>query len=692
MARLKNTFQRMYATRGLMLLLVAALLLESIALIQYFYSKKALRDEANRRAENELTINRLEIEKLTGSVEASLQNTAWVLEDVLDEPDSFYGVFQKVLDNNANLMDVFVAFTPDYYPDKGHWYEPVLYRTGSGRTEEMILGSEEHDYFKSEWYRQPLATGQGSWSEPYYDDSLSPAMVVTYSLPLLDESGHAVAVCGADLSLAWLTEKIVNIQLYPEAYSTITSREGALLASPAETLDVAETLRYDTLLGGTGWKMSIVIPEAEIYREIRKVGLVVTILMLLGLALLILIIWRTAVNLMKLKEVSDSKHKMEHDLKIASTIQMAMLPKTFPTYPDRQDLDVYASLTPAREVGGDLFDFFIRDNRFFFCIGDVSGKGIPASLVMAVTRSLFRNTAARESNPGRIVTNLNESMSESNDTNMFVTFFMGILDLGNGHLRYCNAGHNAPLLLTEGDARPIDVDANIPLGVLPGFRFATQETTLPREGTLLLFTDGLTEAENAEKELYGELRLEEAARWIAPQSAHEQIESLTEDIRKHVQDAPQSDDLTMLAIKFLGPSDGHDERHLLLQNNIQQIPQLADFVENIADECKLSQATAMSLNLALEEAVANVILYAYPEGTEGLVDIEAAVREDSLHFTIKDNGRPFDPTGIEEVDITKTLEDHPIGGLGMHLVRGIMDEVYYEHVDGQNHLHMIKRL
>nr|MCR4824942.1 SpoIIE family protein phosphatase [Bacteroidales bacterium] len=316
----------------------------------------------------------------------------------------------------------------------------------------------------------------------------------------------------------------------------------------------------------------------------------------------------------------------------------------------------------------------------------------PASLVMAVTRSLFRSTSAHESNPGRIVSHINDAISEGNETNMFVTFFTGILDLLNGQLHYCNAGHNAPLRLSEGDSRPIDVMANVPLGVLEDYKFKTQECVLPQGSTLFLFTDGLTEAENDRKELFGEQRLEDITRQIASKSTREQIQSIGEAIRQHVQEAPQSDDMTMLCIKYLGCAGDRKERHLSLQNDIQEIPQLADFIEHIAEETEISQADALSINLALEEAVANVILYAYPEGTDGLVDIEAVIRGRTIHFAISDSGMPFDPTQIDDVDIDQSLEDRPIGGLGIHLVRNIMDNVYYERSEGKNILHMTKKL
>ena len=190
-----------------------------------------------------------------------------------------------------------------------------------------------------------------------------------------------------------------------------------------------------------------------------------------------------------LRATTAQKASMESELKVAHDIQMSMLPKTFPPYPERNDLDIFGSLTPAKGVGGDLFDFYIRDEQLFFCIGDVSGKGIPASLYMAVTRSLFRNISQHVSKPEQIINALNQAQSEGNDTNMFVTLFVGVLDLKTGRLCYCNAGHDSPLLLGS-KVTILPCECNLPIGVITDFTFEQQEITLKRPTTIFLFTDG----------------------------------------------------------------------------------------------------------------------------------------------------------------------------------------------------------
>ena len=395
----------------------------------------------------------------------------------------------------------------------------------------------------------------------------------------------------------------------------------------------------------------------------------------------------------ELRETTREKGRIESELNIASQIQMAMIPKIFPPYPDRDDVDIYGTLIPAKDVGGDLYDFFLRDEKLFFCIGDVSGKGVPASLVMAVTRSLVRIVAARESHPDRIISALNESMADMNESNMFVTMFMGVLDLPTGRFRYCNAGHNAPVLLSpgQGEVQMLDVLPNLPVAVIPGTKFVGQETVIPTGTTIFLYTDGLTEAENSQKELFGDGRMLAQLRATAHATAREQVEGMLQAVHAHVGDAEQSDDLTMLSVRY---KRIHREtkyyKQLLFKNNVSETPKLAVFMDDIIGEIGISNPLASSLNLALEEAIVNVMNYAYPTGTTGDIMLETFANDARIKFVITDSGAPFDPTAAEEVDPTASLDDRPIGGLGIFLVRNIMDSVNYERVDGKNVLTLRK--
>ena len=262
----------------------------------------------------------------------------------------------------------------------------------------------------------------------------------------------------------------------------------------------------------------------------------------------------------ELKSTTASKAAIENELKVAHDIQMSMLPKTFPPYPERHDIDIYGTLTPAKDVGGDLFDFFIHDERLFFCIADVSGKGVPASLLMAVTRSLFRNISAHVSEPHHIVRTLNSAMTEGNETNMFVTLFVGVLELATGRLAYCNASHLAPLIVGQS-VSTLPCDPNIPIGIMDGWDFTLQETSLAPSSTIFLYTDGLNEAEDISHAQFGEQRIidiatsmkctyteQEMCTHISPLNL---VNAMLEAVHTFVGEAEQSDDLTMLAINYI---------------------------------------------------------------------------------------------------------------------------------------------
>ena len=256
----------------------------------------------------------------------------------------------------------------------------------------------------------------------------------------------------------------------------------------------------------------------------------------------------------ELKTTTASKAAMENELQVAHDIQMGMLPKIFPPYPERSDIDIFGTLTPAKEVGGDLFDFHIHDNRLFFCISDVSGKGVPASLLMAVIRSLFRNISSHTTEPHHIVAALNEALATGNDSCMFATLFLGVLDLSNGILRYCNAGHDAPLLIGDG-VSTLPCDSNIPLGIVENMAFTQQETVIAPDTTIFLYTDGLTEAENPSHAQFGLTRVKDVAARLArqhsPATVQTTISQMAEAVQEFVSGARQSDDLTMLAIKYM---------------------------------------------------------------------------------------------------------------------------------------------
>lgn len=395
----------------------------------------------------------------------------------------------------------------------------------------------------------------------------------------------------------------------------------------------------------------------------------------------------------ELKSTTTQKASIERDLKVASDIQMGMLPEKFPSRDDRDDVQLYASLTPAKQVGGDLFDFYFRDEKLFFCIGDVSGKGIPASLFMALTRSAFRTVSAHESMPGRIVTTMNKTIADMNKQFMFVTLFVGVLDLPTGRLHYCNAGHDAPLLVGAGVGR-LPCIPNVPVGFFPAWNYVPQEAQIFTGTTIFLFTDGLTEAMDADQNQFQMERVNDVASQALSnqqQEPRQLIARMTEAVHKFVGDAEQSDDLTMMAIQYIRQQrDIKMRKSLVLPNDTQEVPRLNAFVEEVCRDTGFDEDTVAKIKVAVEEAVVNVMKYAYPEGQSGDVTIEAASNDLRLKFTIIDSGKPFDPTVQTAVDTTLPAKEREIGGLGIHIIRQNMDSINYERMDNLNVLTLRK--
>ena len=567
---------------GVLLVIVALLTLEATSLIQYYFSQQGIKEESTARARGQLESSSNKIMDIVNQTEAAVRNSVWIAQWCLNVPDSLIRVAQRVVEDNPVVVGSTVAVVPGYLKDHP-LFSPYVCEGPDG-LEFKTLATEEYDYPSQEWFVKPLELQEGYWSEPYVDEGGGNILMTTYSLPIRDQEGEIAAILTADISLEWLTQMVGNIQVYPHAYSMILSREGQVVVSPVNNEDSEHIARevikanlqtgadgefsvrkralsnlvFYTPIEHTGWIMSIVIPESVIYAGIRRIALMVGLLQVLGIMMIILIISSVFKNQRELNEINAQKDCMEGELQVASNIQMSMVPKIFPPFPNRDDLDMSAflvpakevggDLVPAKEVGGDLYDFFIRDEKLHFCIGDVSGKGVPASLLMVVTRTQYRTLATHYDSPSRIVTSINDGMTDMNDNNMFVTFFCGILDLETGLLKYCNAGHNAPYILTDA-IRELDVKPNLPLGIMDGMVFEEQEVMMHYDDALFLYTDGLNEAENINHDQFGDEGIRAVLHTRRDADGHlKAMEKAVIDFRG---EADQSDDLTMLFIHYL---------------------------------------------------------------------------------------------------------------------------------------------
>ena len=285
---------------------------------------------------------------------------------------------------------------------------------------------------------------------------------------------------------------------------------------------------------------------------------------------------------------------------------------------------------------------------------------------------------------------INETSCEGNESNMFVTMFVGVLDLPTGRLRYSNAGHDHPVIV---GAEALPAKANLPVGAFADFVFEMQETVLTDGSMLFLYTDGLTEAKNREHQMFGVERVMDVLNDNVGLKPAQLLEKMEHEVHAFVEDAEQSDDLTMLAIRYTPRQfDSKLTEMLVLKNDVHEVKRFSSFMKSVMEQLGVEKSLARQLRLAVEEAVVNVIDYAYPSGTDG--DITILIQSDgrSIRFQIIDTGVAFDTTAKEMADTTLSAEDRQIGGLGILLVRELMDTINYERENGQNVLTLIKKL
>lgn len=302
--------------------------------------------------------------------------------------------------------------------------------------------------------------------------------------------------------------------------------------------------------------MALVLLISRPYEEALEIVEAVAVPMVatngLGLGIFFFIV----ANLIAELKTRSEKNMIEGELRGAREIQMSIVPRIYPAFPDIDNIDLCAKLVPAKEVGGDLYDYYLLDenkNELFFMVGDVSDKGVPASLFMIITMTLFKAGAESGADLTNIVERVNNQLSEDNASNMFVTLFCGIMKISTGEIRYVNAGHNPPLMIRKG-AQPefIPSTGDLVLGAMPDIAYHSEQVTLGPEDTLLLYTDGVTEAMNPGRELFSESRLTRAARNINALSASEGVAAIHDAVTRFSAGATQSDDLTLLLLRYRG--------------------------------------------------------------------------------------------------------------------------------------------
>ena len=390
--------------------------------------------------------------------------------------------------------------------------------------------------------------------------------------------------------------------------------------------------------------------------------------------------------------IAEAAARIDKELEYAKQIQLSALPTNFP---EGDDYSIYAQMIAAKEVGGDFYDFYkLSDTTVAFLAADVSGKGIPAAMFMMTAKTIIKDLAERGLPVNEIFTQANEKLCENNESGMFVTAWMGVLDLTNGKVQFANAGHNPPLLKrADGSFEYLKTRAGFVLAGMEGIRYRIGELTLNPGDRLFLYTDGVPEATNAGNKLYGEDRLLTFMNQNATVEARKLLPALKANIDEFVGEAPQFDDITMLMFDYKPRKGGERMTHKTFPAKTESLSDVLGFVDQILDSFGCPMKIQMAVCVAIEEVFVNVAHYAYGEG-QGEMNLGIGFDEESraITFRMTDQGVPFDPLQKPDPDITLSAEEREIGGLGIFIAKKTMDSISYAYENGENVLTMIKKL
>ncbi len=394
------------------------------------------------------------------------------------------------------------------------------------------------------------------------------------------------------------------------------------------------------------------------------------------------------------KKIVLKNARIESELTLANDIQAHMLPNIFPPFPEQNEFDLYATMHPAKEVGGDFYDFYMVDDKTIaMVIADVSGKGVPAALVMVITKTLIKNEVTAGLSPAAAFNKVNHMLCEGNDDNMFVTAWLGTLNVETGTLTYVNAGHNPPLVrLNNGDFIFLQSRPGLVLAGMDDIHYKQHELQMHPGDRLFLYTDGVTEAVNPAKEMYGNDRLLGYINAHKDAKLADVLNGLTTDIKRFADTEEQFDDMTMLLFDYISAKPGEVKPEKVFPAKIEALDEVTAFVEQELDKACCPPKTVMQITLCVEELFANVANYAYKDSVPGNVCVYLRCFNGEMTLRISDYGIPFDPLEQTDPDVSLSAEERPIGGLGIFIVKKTMDDIHYERRAGMNILTMKKKL
>ena len=383
-------------------------------------------------------------------------------------------------------------------------------------------------------------------------------------------------------------------------------------------------------------------------------------------------------------EITKASERTETELNLASAIQKNMLPSIFPPFPEHKEIDIYAAMIPAKKIGGDFYDMFLIDeNHLAICMADVSGKGVPASLIMMISKILIKNVSKIDMDVSKTFTRVNKMLCDGNDTGLFITSWFGILDLKTGKIEFVNAGHNPPLLFSKKTNKFefIKTKPNLVLAGMEETVYKKEEVTIEKGDRLFLYTDGVVEASNINNELYTEERLQDFLNNHLELNVEETVNAVKEDIDKFADGAVQFDDITMLELLYKEDDSTNITKEFKANKN--ELSNVENFVEETLKKDKNNGTIMNQIRLAIEEIFINIATYAYKE-KEGACTLTIQMDDNKYKFIFEDEGTPFNPLERENPDVSLSADEREVGGLGIFLTKSIMDDIKYKYENNKN--------
>ena len=587
--------------------------------------------------------------------------------------DDYYNRIQKYLNTTQEeyfLMKYFYVFVPQE--------DDIIYVWDADNEAGACHLGDREEYMKGGKEAVDKAFNHNPVKElSIFDDEIYGNIVCAY-YPIYDNAGDPVAVVGVDLSMERIIKTVVRNVLFIDIFIVLIT----LIVVGLGNLTIRRRLvqPIGKLNSATKSMIENIDRDQEIRLDIHTDDELEELANSFGKMNDDL-----RVYLKELENVTAEKERIGAELSIATQIQADMLPRDFPAFPERKEFELFASMDPAKEVGGDFYDFFlIDDDHIALVMADVSGKGVPAALFMVNAKTLIKNRALMGGGPAEILDYVNEKLSERNKLQYFVTVWLAIVDLTTGKGLAANAGHEHPSLRRKGGEFDLVIYNHSPgVAMFESMLFREHPFELKPGDTLFVYTDGVPEATDNENNLFGTDRMLAALN----RDTDADPETLLRTVRKEIDDfvggAPQFDDITMLAFRY----NGNDEpvKELTVDAVRENLDQVIGFADSCMSGFDCSQESKNQVRISMEELFTNIASYAYPSGTGKVtVRIKTEVSPSSISVTFIDTGIPFDPLNKQDPDISLSPIERQIGGLGILTVKTMMDELSYEYTDGKN--------